>query len=149
MSMIDERFKKQRAVFFISCSPFQVMCMIEVIKAFELEDYKVLLCYDEKELPRKKQTLALLEQYNIKYEIESFNYGITKGVRLRMMKPVYNGVKLAFIGNFRAELLIYKATRYVSNGGTLIYFDDGAATIQFFNGLFQLSDKLRSYYNLV
>lgn len=149
MSAIDERFKRQRAVFLISCSPFQVMCMIEAIKAFELDDYKVLLCYDEKELPRKKQTLTLMEQYNIKYEIESFNYRITKSDRLKMIKPVYNGLKLAFIGDCCDELLIYKATRYVSNGGTLIYFDDGTATIQFFNGLFQMSDKLRPYYNLV
>lgn len=149
MGTNNQQFKGKKAVFVISCSPFQVMCLIEAVHAFELRDYKVLICYDDKELPREKNTFRLLEKYGIKYEVESFNYRITKTDRLKMLKPVHNGFDLAFIGDCCDELLCYKAIRYVSDGSTLIYIDDGTATIHFFNGLFQITGKLRKYYDLV
>lgn len=123
--------------------------MIEAIRRFEFVNYKVLLCYNESELPREKNTFRLLEKYGIKYEIESFNYHITKSDRIKMLMPVHNGYDLAFIGDCCDELLCYKAIRYVSDGGTLMYIDDGTATIHFFNGLFQISGNLRRYYEIV
>lgn len=149
MVSLDSKFKGKKAAFVISCSPFQIMCMIEAIKAFEPADYRVFMCYDNKEIPRKKQALTLLEQYNIKFEEESFNYRITKLDRLKMLKPVLKGFDQVFIGDCCNELLIYKATRFVSNGGTMIYLDDGTSTIQFFNGLYQIEGNLRRYYDFV
>lgn len=143
------KIKGQPAIFCLSGSPFQALCMIEAIQAFEITDYRVLLCQSENELPRRVQIVALLEKYHIAYEIESVNFCITKSERLKALVPNRNKYKVAFIGDCNNELLIFKAFRYVSDGGTLIYLDDGIATIQFFSGMFQLSNKLRLYYDLM
>lgn len=144
-----EQLKKIPAVFCLSGSPFQAMCMIEAINTFKIRDYKVLLCLSESELPRKKQLIELLEKNDIKYEIESVDFKITKGERFKALLPHRSRYKLAFIGDCNNELLIFKAFRYVSDGGTLLYLDDGIATIQFYNGLCQLKGKLRKYYDII
>lgn len=141
--------KGQPAIFCLSGSSFQALCMIEAIHAFEITDYRVLLCLSENEIPRKGQIITLLEKHHIAYEIESVNFKITKKERLKAMLPNKSKYKVAFIGDCNNELLIFKAFRYVSDGGTLVYLDDGIATIQFFNGMFQLSNKLRPYYELI
>lgn len=141
--------KGQPAIFCLSGSSFQALCMIEAIHAFEITDYRVLLCLSENEIPRKGQIITLLEKYHIAYEIESVNFKITKTERFKALLPNRNKYKVAFIGDCNNELLIFKAFRYVSDGGTLVYLDDGIATIQFFNGMFQLSNKLRPYYELI
>ena len=149
MQNFERRLKGQPAVFCLSGSPFQALCMIEAIQAFEITDYRVLLCLSENELPRRRHLIALLDRYHISYEIESVNFRITKLERLKALLPNRNKYKMAFIGDCNNELLIFKAFRYVSDGGTLVYLDDGIATIQFFNGMFQLSKKLRPYYELM
>lgn len=149
MQDIERKIKGQSAVFCLSGSSFQALCMIEAIHAFEITDYRVLLCLSENELPRRGQIDTLLERYHIKYEIESVNFSITKAERFKALLPNKSKYKVAFIGDCNNELLIFKACRYVSDGGTLVYLDDGIATIQFFNGMFQLSSKLRPYYELM
>ncbi len=149
MQDVEGMLKGQPAVFCLSGSPFQALCMIEAIKAFEITEYRVLLCLSKNELPRREQLITLLEKYQIAYEIESVNFRITKSERIKALLPSKNKYKLAFIGDCNNELLIFKACRYVSDGGTLVYLDDGIATIQFFNGMFQLSSKLRPYYELM
>lgn len=147
--MIELNLKGKNAIFCISGSPFQALCMIEAISAFEIKDYKVLLCLSESELPREKQLIMLLEKFGITYEIESVNFKITKQERIKALIPNFNKYKIAFIGDCNNELLIFKAFRYVSDGGTLIYLDDGIATIQFYNGLCHLKERLRKYYSLI
>ena len=149
MQNVEERIKRQPTVFCLSGSPFQALCMIEAIQTFEISDYRVLLCQSENELPRSNQIISLLEKYHIAYEIESVNFKITKLERFKALLPNKNKNKVAFIGDCNNELLIFKAFRYVSDGGTLVYLDDGIATIQFFNGMFQLSGKLKPYYELI
>lgn len=149
MQDIESRLKGQSAIFCLSGSSFQALCMIEAIQAFEITDYLVLLCLSENELPRQRQIVSLLEKHHIAYEVESVSFRITKSERLKALLPNRNKYKMAFIGDCNNELLIFKAFRYVSNGGTLVYLDDGIATIQFFNGMFQLSKKLRPYYELM
>ena len=141
--------KGQPAIFCLSGSSFQALCMIEAIHAFEIADYRVLLCLSENEIPRKSQIIALLEKYHIAYEIESVNFKITKTERFKALLPNRNKYKVAFIGDCNNELLIFKAFRYVSDGGTLVYLDDGIATIKFFNGMYQLNNRLRQYYDLL
>lgn len=149
MPNFKELIKEQPAIFCLSGSSFQALCMIEAIHAFEITDYRVLLSLSENEIPRKGQIITLLEKYHIAYEIESVNFTITKTERFKALLPNKNKYKVAFIGDCNNELLIFKAFRYVSDGGTLVYLDDGIATIQFFNGMFQLSKKLRPYYELI
>lgn len=150
MQDIERRIKGLPAVFCLSGSSFQALCMIEAIQAFGITDYRVLLCLSENELPRQGQIETLLEKYNIAYEIESVNFHITKLERFKAaLLPNKNKYKVAFIGDCNNELLIFKSFRYVSDGGTLVYLDDGIATIQFFNGMFQLSSKLKPYYKLM
>lgn len=144
-----ERLKGKPAIFCLSGSPFQAMCMIEAINTFELKDYRVLLCLSHSELPRKRQLTELLDKHGITYEEESIDFKISKSERLKALIPQPKGPKLVFIGDCNNELLIFKAFRYVADGGTLIYLDDGIATIQFFNGLCQLQAKLRKYYTLI
>lgn len=149
MHDIERRIKGMPSVFCLSGSPFQALCMIEAIQEFEITDYRVLLCLSENELPRLSQIETLLDKYNITYEIESVNFHITKAERLKALLSNKNKYKVAFIGDCNNELLIFKSFRYVSDGGTLVYLDDGIATIQFFNGMFQLSSKLKPYYKLM
>ena len=149
MGVVDVNIQGQSAIFCLSGSPFQAMCMIEAIKAYDIKDYKVMLCLSNNELPRMHQLAALLNKYNITFEIESIDFRITKIERIRAMLPTRKKYKLAFIGDCNNELLIFKAFRYISDGGTMVYLDDGIATIQFFNGLCQLSNKLRHYYNVI
>lgn len=149
MQDVEGSLKGQPALFLLSGSPFQALCMIEAIHAFDIKDYRVMVCLSENELPRQGQLEILLKKYRISYEIESVNFRITKSERLKSLLPQKNKYKLAFIGDCNNELLIFKAFRYVSDGGTLVYLDDGIATIQFFNGLCQLSKKLRPYYDII
>ena len=149
MQDIEGMLKGQSTLFCLSGSPFQALCMIEAIQVFEITDYHVLLCLSENELPRQDQLITLLDKYHIAFEIESVNFRITKIERLKALFSKRNKYKIAFIGDCNNELLIFKAFRYVSDGGTLVYLDDGIASIQFFNGMFQLNKKLRPYYELM
>lgn len=106
--------------------------MIEAIQTFEITDYRVLLCLSENEIPRKGQIITLLEKHHIAYEIESVNFKITKAERFKALMPNKNKYKVAFIGDCGNELLKFKAIRYVSDGGTIIFLDDGIASIHFF-----------------
>lgn len=149
MNELEGIIKGQSVLFCLACSPFQALCMIEAIHTYKIANYRVLVCVNDNELPRLEQLSTLLNKFNVKYEIESLNFQITKLERIKAVFPKYNKYKVAFIGDCNNELLIFKAFRYISNGGTLVYLDDGIATIQFFNGLLQLSKKLRPYYNLI
>lgn len=149
MNQIDNKIQGQTAVFFLSGSPFQALCMVEAIQAFRIQHYKVLLCLSESELPRKPQLIAFLKSYHIPYEVESVNYRITKLDRMKAIFPRYHKYKLAFVGDCNNELLIFKAFQFISDGGKIIYLDDGIATIQFFNGLCQLNKKLKYYYKII
>lgn len=149
MMNIVESFKALPTLFVLSGSPFQAMCMIEAIHTFEIRDYKVLLCLSHSELPRKKQVEELLKKSSITYNIESVDFKITKAERLKTLIPDIHKYKLAFVGDCNNELLIFKAFRYISDGGTIVYLDDGIATIQFFNGLCQLNYKLKKYYSFL
>lgn len=149
MNEVEKKMQGQSAVFCLSGSPFQALCMVEAIHTFNIQHYRVLLCLSESELPRKPQLITLLNSYHIAYEVESVNYRITKRDRIRVMFPQKHKYKLVFVGDCNNELLIFKAFQYVSDGGNIVYLDDGIATIQFFNGLCQLSKMLKYYYNCI
>ncbi len=149
MQNIERQLNGLPTIFCLSGSSFQVLCMIEAIQSFSITDYKVLLCLSENELHRKGQVVRLLEKYDISYEIESVNFKITKGERIKALLPNRNKYKVAFIGDCTNELLIFKAFRYVSDGGSIVYLDDGIATIQFFRRTYKLGSKLRHYYNVM
>ena len=88
--------KGQPAIFCLSGSSFQALCMIEAIHAFEITDYRVLLCLSENEIPRKGQIITLLEKYHIAYEIESVNFKITKAERFKALMPTIGDFSIKF-----------------------------------------------------
>lgn len=124
---------------FIVCSPFQALCAVAAIKQLEITDYRFVL-YISAEDPRNSQLFNYLNECNIAYKAIynkkwSYRYYQVCSVLRRL-----NKFKRLFIGDPRNVSLLYVGSNFVSNRASVVYLDDGNATISLLK-----SDQLYQY----
>ncbi len=127
-------FAKHTPSVFVVCSPFQVLCAVEALNEFEIEDYLVIAVFYEGD-SRNNQLKKCLDFFKLRYKIIYSHYSKWKH-RFTVFKsffPRWCKFKRGFVGDSRFADLLLCCTRYLSNNSDVIYLDDGAASIIEFN----------------
>lgn len=134
---VNKAFDKKTSSLFVVGSPFQVLCAAEAIHNFDISDYECLVPLNPTEI-RNSQTLELLDYFNIKYKIlYSEKRSKIRILVEEIIKPIicshnYNRV---FIGDVYRINQLTLALSNIKRGGSLVYLDDGIATLSIFDGL--------------
>lgn len=124
-------FDKHIPSVFVASSPFQVLCSVAVIKQLEIKDF---VFYTR--LPnggaRNDQTINVLKTYKIPYNIID-KIGYLK-LLLYILKAIIkrkSKYKRLFICDMRSVIDYYIGSGYVSDNASVVYLDDGGATLSF------------------
>ena len=137
-------FDKELPSLFVIASPFQVLCAYEAIQEFEIKDYSIIAVYDKGD-PRTSQLFSALDFWELKYQ-KFCNY---PHVQTRELLKLIFGhrfpneglFKRAFIGDFRNIICEELALKCMHAGASIVYLDDGNASIDHLKGLYRISKR--------
>ncbi len=121
---------------FVVGTPFQVLCMYEAIQHFQISNYKIIIPFSRQEV-RNHQTLAMLDYFNLKYELYDENEYRAKKLLFSakvLGNSEENKYPRVFIGNYK--LLLYRAIALslLKRDGNVVYLDDGNASLNTLKG---------------
>lgn len=140
-------FSKYIPSVFVICSPFQALCAIAAIRNLEISDYKIILMLGNQQ--RDYQLLRLLEFYSVEYEkLVLSNFFRRLKYYLPPLISKKSDYKRLFVGDFRQHLFVRVGMCYVSNYSSIVYLDDGVASLPLLNGLTHLTTKMRLFQKL-
>lgn len=137
----NNAFAKHLSTAFIVGTPFQLLCALEAIHSFEIDDYKFVFVLN-KGWKRNDQTLSIAEQLNITYDLIWFGnkedeyFDWTKGDFLIQAQGRYDRI---FIADYHGAYYHIIVPFYGHKGSLIAYLDDGNSTILFLKGI--LFDK--------
>ena len=142
-------FKKNVPSVFVISSPFQVLCAYEAIQELDIRDYSIIAVYDDGD-PRTKQLFSVLDYFGLVYQKFS-NYPHVWTCELLKSTswfgfPIKRKVKRAFVGDFRNIVCIELAFACLNRNSSLIYLDDGNATINHLEGLHRFNRKESCFF---
>ena len=140
----EKYFAKEIPSLFVVASPFQVLCAFEAIKKFKIKEYSIVAVF-EKNDPRNDQLVSVLDflkldysrldrsNHSLLHELLDFRnwFGCRKGGK----------VKRAFVGYFRDFSCILLALGFLGRNSTIVYLDDGNASIAHLNGTSKFNKK--------
>ena len=128
---MTQPFQQSTPSIFVVTSPFQALCAFNAIKAFEITDYRFYLALIED--IRNEQLFTLFQQQGIAYEVVNVEK-LTKTDRLQFLLPHFSRYKRLFIGDARNISQYFIGLSKVSNGGCMVYLDDGNDNIFLLKG---------------
>lgn len=135
MTPNNNAFAKGIPSVFVVGSPFQVLCAVEAIREFEINEYEFIFVYSPTE-QRNKQTLAMLNDLKINFkslDVTKFRASRILLNRNLVLKGDGKRYKRAFIGDYYQVLYQSIALSYMENNGSMIYLDDGSSSISIFH----------------
>jgi hypothetical protein len=137
-------FDKEIPSLFVVASPFQVLCAYEAIQEFEIKDYSIIAVYDKGD-PRTPQLFSTLDFWGLKYQ-KFCNYPHVQTKELLKLMfclgaPKGGQFKRAFIGDFRNIICIELALKCLHAGSSIVYLDDGNASIDYLKGLYRITKR--------
>ena len=155
---MTQPFQQSTPSIFVVTSPFQALCAFNASKAFEITDYHFYLALIED--IRNEQLFTLFQQQGIAYEVVNIE-NLTRSDRLQFLLPHFSKYKRLFIGDARNISQYFIGMSKVSNGGCMVYLDDGNDNIfllkghqpevekrvQLFQSLFAWACKVRGINN--
>lgn len=118
---------------FIVSSPFQALCALEAIEAFQITEYKFIACVIGD--VRDKQLFNLLNEKNIEYDILNF-----KGVKYYNIcfAPLFNKSRYryyrAFVGEPDSLIQRHVAYMFLPSHSYIAFLDDGTKNIPLLMG---------------
>ena len=130
-------------------TPFQALCAIAAIRQLNITDYKMIVYFPQNEV-RNVQLRAILEKYGVKYKVikplSRFTYLYAKWSALRSQHSRYRRL---FIGDFRDITLYYNSLRFVADGTSVVYLDDGNITISYLRDIINepFNDNVLAFLN--
>ena len=119
---------------FILSSPLQVICAVEAIHKFKINDYRVILFLADD--VRNAQVLELCNQCDINYEIWKCQYN-----KFTPFQRRENKYKRVFIGDPRSIDQLHIAYSLCSDGAAFVMLDDGDDNIFMLKGYSFWNDK--------
>lgn len=128
---------------FVVCSPFQALCATAAIKQFEIEDYKMVACFLKGDA-RNEQLKRFFSDNQIEY-VSILQWRRPVSVifnvfyRLNAIRHRVGKYRRLFIGDLRNRHLFLLGCRFVSDGSSIVYLDDGNATISILKNLIPIS----------
>lgn len=137
----DKAFAKGITSLFIVDTPLQVMCAAEAIRIFGIQQYSIIFPCDPNE-NRKDQTVNMLSLYKLDYEEIDFHAYNAKHILIDIVRGKYKEkYERAFIGNAYDVFHHCLALAYLKKKGNIVYLDDGAATMRFFDNNYHIIKK--------
>lgn len=133
----QKAFAKHLSSAFIVCSPFQLLCAIEAIHEFEIEDYKFVFCLNQG-WKRNEQMFSMAKQLNVDYDLiwngdnENEYFDWTKDVFRIQAQGKYGRV---FIADYHGAYYHIIVPLYAKKGAVIAYLDDGNSSILFLKGI--------------
>lgn len=135
-------FEKHRSSVFVICSPFQALCTFATLRNLQIEDYEIIIMKGG--IPaRYEQLIAFVKRHSLHYEEIKTS---PKCILLSYIKAILrkrSGYERLFIGDFRQPLFLRIGLCYVRDGASLVYLDDGAATVALLKDSYPISLKIR------
>ncbi len=138
----DLAFRKGIPSVFVVCSPFQVLCAVEALREFEINDYLFFVHINANEKNRIEQTFKVLNLFHIEYKAIDFTKDWSKFRLFNAIIPRFNKYKRAFIGHFRVDYLFHTAFSHISNNSVVIYLDDGMNCLTLLDNTFRFKDTI-------
>lgn len=136
-SQYNKAFEKHTPSAFILNSPFQLLCAMEAIKEFKIEEYEIVLALNPN-YTRNQQLKDMLDDLGLKYEviylntIGTWDFKTRKGVYSKDFKA--KRYQRVFLCEYFSPKMHVLASRYATNGASLVYTDDGNSTISILKG---------------
>lgn len=138
-SISEQAFFKGGSAAFLVMSPFQLLCAVEAVTAFDIEDSFFEFVFVREYKHRNQQMIYMADQMNLLYkivftdEIETDElYQTPKGMPSKAHE-LYDRV---FIGDYNSKHLHVEAYRFAKRGSCILYIDDGTSTICLLKGIF-------------
>lgn len=133
-TITENNLIKKPTIFYVS-SPFQILCALEAIYYYQIDQYKFILGTTND--IRDTQMFKLLEQQKIPYELFPLNK-LTNIDRLLLIiksycKKNHRTYKQAFLGDYFTLDFYIHSFQFLKRGSNIIYLDDGTSTIAIFN----------------
>ncbi len=129
---LDKLYDKNVPTVFVIGSPFQAICTVSAILNLQILDYKVIVIFSDRYL----QVKSVLNRYNIPFILKKVGKYRWR-MRLYMVFSLFHRKyrwKRLFVGDYRSKTLLYFGLMNVSDSSTVIYLDDGNASIPLFDG---------------
>lgn len=137
---IELAFAKHTPSAFIVGSPFQLLCAIEAIHEFEIEEYRIAVVV-ERNNRRLDQLRAMAEYYHLDYDLywagEDIRDFYTKtGVFANSEKQIYPRI---FVGDYYIPMYNIYSAIYAAKNAIMVYMDDGNSTVLCLKGMSNLT----------
>lgn len=136
-------FEKGGSAAFLVMSPFQLLCALEAINTFEINNFYIEFVLVKEFEHRNEQMIQMASHMNLAYSISFTDeidietlYNHDDSIPLKA-SCLYERV---FIGDYNSKHLHVEAFRLAEKGGYILYLDDGTSTICLLNGVFNDGD---------
>jgi len=129
-------FTPQTPSLFVIASPLQLLCALEAIYEFKIEEYKIVFPYIEGKI-RYQQVEKMLVSYNLVYDkkiVTVSNSFVSKQFIRSLLSLKNNKYKRIFIGDNTNLLFSSIALKFLKAGGHVVYLDDGTKTLSYLKG---------------
>jgi len=133
-------FSKKTPSIFIINSPLHVLCVMEAINEFSLEDYSIIFLTKKNEI-RNSQTISMLNYFNLKYKRFDLCFAFNFLSFIRLFLGNSKKYSRVFVPCGLGAMVYIVCLNYLKKAGHLVYIDDGIATIAI------LKDEKRSFVN--
>lgn len=126
-------FAKKTPSLFVINSPLHVLCIVEAIKEFCIEDYYVVFFTKKTEI-RNAQTISMLEHFNIRYIRKDLSLGLKLHSFFRLLFGSSKAYPRVFIPCGLGGIVSVVGVGYLQKKGQMVYIDDGIASIPILKG---------------
>ena len=125
-------FKKKEPSLFIIGSPFQLLCAMEAIHEFEIEDYEFVLTL----FPHNKrngQLISMINDLGYQYErIDANSLTLKNLILQKKWIKTHRKYNRVFIGELMSYEKRYLAARVAKRNADIVFLDDGNSSIALF-----------------
>ena len=138
---MNNPFDKHIPSVFVICSPFQALCALAAIKNLEIANYTFFLIKGGAS-SRYRQLIEFVERHLLPYEeivISTWFEKIWYYIKPLGCNKV--GYRRLFVGDFRQHLFLRIGLCYVCDGSSVVYLDDGNATLALLSNMYRVSLK--------
>lgn len=123
-------FCKGTSSLFVIATPLHILCMVEAIREFEIEDFEIIVLVHPKE-QRCFQVKQMLNDLRFKYHCIDYSIENTFMLSFGWFKQKINLNKYqrVYIGDYYYLLYYLIGLQYILSGGVFVCLDDGNLTV--------------------
>lgn len=134
-----QAFFKGGSAAFLVMSPFQLLCAIEAICAFDINKIFFKFVFVREYKHRNEQMIHMAIHMNLTYEVvftDEINIDELYNTSNKMPVKASKLYDRIFIGDYNSKHLHVEAYKLAQKGSCVLYLDDGTSTICLLEGIF-------------